>query len=85
MAQYSRGNNLNIQGINANVADEKLEEKLIDIFICLGIEVEGANRGSCHKFGYKNPKNAIVKFVNHKFCYQALNKKLKLYKIYNKR
>ena len=38
--QYTRSNNLEIQGIVANVADEKLEEKGIDIFSFLGIQVE---------------------------------------------
>ena len=40
--QYTRSNNLEIQGIVANVADEKLEEKVIDIFSFLGIQVEAA-------------------------------------------
>ena len=38
--QYTKSNNLEIQGIVANVADEKLEEKVIDIFSFLGIQVE---------------------------------------------
>ena len=39
--QYSRRNNLGIQGIPANITDDKLEGKIIDIFSCLGIEVKG--------------------------------------------
>ena len=39
--QYSRRNNLEIQGIPANITDDKLEGKIIDIFSCLGIEVKG--------------------------------------------
>ena len=39
--QYSRRNNLKIQGIPANITDDKLEGKIIDIFSCLGIEVKG--------------------------------------------
>ena len=38
--QYTRSNNLEIQGIVAKVADEKLDEKVIDIFSFRGIEVE---------------------------------------------
>ena len=45
--QYNGRNNLEIQGISANVADDKLEEKVIDIFSCLGIEVEGADLENC--------------------------------------
>ena len=58
----------------ANVADDKLEEKVIDIFSCLGIEVEGADLEHCHILGYENPKNTIARLVNCKFCFQALYK-----------
>ena len=39
--QYSRRSNLEIQGIPANITDDKLEGKIIGIFSCLGIEVKG--------------------------------------------
>ena len=39
--QYNRRNNLKIQGIPANVADDELEGKVIDICSCLDIEVKG--------------------------------------------
>ena len=67
--------NLEIQGIPANVSDEKLVAKVIYIFSCLGIEVEGSDVEDCHRLGYVNLKNTIVRFGNHKFCYQALDKK----------
>ena len=38
--QYTRSNNLEIQGIVAKVADEKKKKKVIDIFSFRGIEVE---------------------------------------------
>ena len=40
--QYNRRNNLKIQSITANVADDELEGKVIDIFSCFSIEVKGA-------------------------------------------
>ena len=83
--QYSRRGNLEIQGILANVSYEKLEAKVIYIFNCLGIEVEGADIEDCHRLGYVNLKNTIVRFANHKFCYQALDKKMELYKLGSKR
>ena len=73
--QYNRRNNLEIQGIPANVNDDKLEGKVTDIFSCLGIEVKGADIEDCHKLGNANPKNTIARFVNRKRCYQALDKK----------
>ena len=78
--QYSRRNNLEIQGIPANVTDNELEGKVIHIFSCLGIEVKGSDIEDCHRLGYANPKNTIVRLVNRKFCYQALDKKMELHK-----
>ena len=43
--QYNRRNNLEIQIIYVNVSDERLEEKVIYIFICLDIDVEGVHIG----------------------------------------
>ena len=78
--QYSRRNNLEIQSIPANITDDKLQGKVTDIFSCLGIEVKGSNI-DCHRLGYANLKNKIVRFVNRKFFYQALDKKMDLHKL----
>ena len=43
--QYNRRNNLEIQIIYVNVSDERLEEKVIYIFSCLDIDVEGVHIG----------------------------------------
>ena len=64
--------------MHANVADEKLEERVFDIFGCLGIEEEGADIKDCHRLGYASNKNTIIRFVNRKFFYQALGKKFEL-------
>ena len=66
---------LEIQGVPANVTDDEFEGKVIDIFSCLGIEAKGADMEDCHRLGYVNPKNTTIRFVNHKFCYQAFDKK----------
>ena len=73
--QYNRRNNLEIQGIPTNITDDESEGKVIDIFSCLGIGVKGSDIEDCHILGQANPKNATVRFVNRKFCYQALDKK----------
>ena len=39
----------------------------------------------CHRLGYANPKNTIIRFVNWKFCYQALDKKMDLHKLDSRR
>ena len=79
--QYNRRNDLEIQGIPVNVADDELEGIVIDIFSCLGIEVKGADIEDC----YANPNNTIVRFVNCKFCFDALDKKMELHKFGCKR
>ena len=83
--QYSRRNNLEIQGIPANITDDELEGKVMDIFSCLGLEVKGSDREDCHRLGYANSKNIIFRFVNRKFCYQALDKKMDLHKLDSRR
>ena len=35
----------------------------------------------CHRLEKEDPKNTIVRFVNHKFCYEALDNKLNLGKV----
>ena len=47
--QQSRRNNLKIQGILANVTDDELQGKVIEIFSCLGIEVKGSDLEDCHR------------------------------------
>ena len=46
--QQSRRNNLKTQGIPANVTDDELHGKVIDIFSCFGIEVKGSDIEDCH-------------------------------------
>ena len=83
--QYSRRNNFEIQGIPVNVTDDELEGKVIDILSCLGIEVKGSDIEDCHRRGYANPKNTVIRFVKCKFSYQALDKKMELHKLDRKR
>ena len=59
--------------IPANVTDVELEGKVIGIFSWVQIFLKGADIEDCQRLG--NSKNAIVRFVNYKFCYQALDKK----------
>ena len=82
--QYNRRNNLEIQGIPANITDDELERKVIDVFSCLCIEVKGSDIEDSHRFGYANLKNTIVRFVDRKFCYQVLDKKMELHELDSK-
>ena len=81
--QYTQHNNIKIQGIPATVADVYLENKVIDIFRCLKINIDPLDIEDCHRLGNSTPKNTIVRFVNQKFCKKALEAKLDLKKINN--
>ena len=59
--QYSRRNNLKIHGIPAEVKDDQLEEKVIDIFSQLSISLSKSDIEDCHQLG---KSNTIVRFVN---------------------
>ena len=81
--QYNRRNNIEIQGIPSSVSDNDLEKKVIDIFKCLNINIQTSDIEGCHRMGKANPQNTIVRFVNRKFCYDALEKKANLKNINN--
>ena len=79
--QYNGRNNLEIQGIPSNVSDDTLEDKVIDIFHSLNINVSKNDTEDCHRLGKAYLKNTIVQFVNRKFCCEALHIKLNLRKV----
>ena len=78
LEQYTRRNNIEIQGIPSSVHDNLLEDKVIDIFSQLNITISKSDIEDCHRLGKANPKNTIVRFVNRKFCNIALEKKKQL-------
>ena len=71
--QYSRWNNLDIHGIRAEVKDDQLEEKVIDIFSQLNISLSKSDIEDCYRLG---KSNTIVRFVNQNFCKDALEEKV---------
>ena len=58
--QYNGRTNLEIQGIPSNVSDDTLEDKVIDIFHSLNINVSKNDIEDCHRLGKADPKNTIV-------------------------
>ena len=77
LEHYTRRNNIEIQGIPSSVHDNLLEDK-VDIFSQLNITISKSNIEDCHRLGKANPKNTIARFVNRKFCNDALTKKKQL-------
>ena len=75
--QYSRHNNLDIQGILDSVSDDQLEEKVIEIFNQINVKIDKFDVEDCHRMG-KLKKTTTVHFVNRKNCKSILEKKLSL-------
>ena len=80
--QYSRRNNIEIQGILKTVKDEESESKVIDIFSAFNINISSKDVEDCYHLG-KDGKRTLVRFVNRKHCYKALSKTMNLRKIDN--
>ena len=80
LEQYTRRNNIEIQGIRSQIADEKLEEKFIEVFVAMNIAITKNDVEDCHRLG-KSSKSTIFRFVNRKHCYAFLSKKFETSKI----
>ena len=78
--QYTRWNDLEIYGISLNVKDEQLEQKVIDIFSHLNINISKPDIEGCHQLG---KSNAIVRFVSRKVWKDALEKKFEVNRLIN--
>ena len=73
--QCTRKNNLEIHGTQIDVKDEQLEQKVIEIFSYLNISISKPDIEDCHQLG---KSNRIIRFVNHKVCKHALEKKFEV-------
>ena len=78
--QYTRWNDLEIYRIPLNVKDEQLEQKVIDIFSHLNINISKPDIEGCHQLG---KSNTIVRFVSRKVCKDALEKKFEVNRLIN--
>ena len=58
--QYDRSNNIEVQGISSNIADEALEDKVVNVFEFLNINIKKSDIEGCHGLGKVNPKNTNV-------------------------
>ena len=78
--QYSRRNNIEVNGIPDSVTDDSLEDKAIDIFQKIDVTVGKNDIEACHRLGKKNngSKTTILKFVNRRKCEEIIAKRKKL-------
>ena len=67
---------MEVVGIEASESDEKLEDKVIDIFSDIDVVINKSDIQACHRLFDK--KRTIVKFVNRKSVTKILNNRKNL-------
>ena len=80
MNQYSRRQNIEIVNIPETVSQINLENTVMDILKCIGVEVNSYDIIAVHRLGKKfpsKPRNVICRFINRKHVFDSFkNKKL---------
>ena len=67
--QYSRRNNIELQGLPDSVPHSELEDKIIEVFSAIDVHVQSDQIEACHRLPSKSsPQPVIIKFVNRKNC-----------------
>lgn len=81
LSQYSRRENIEISNVPESIPQRDLENHIIEVFWSIGIEVYSYDIVGVHRLGRfqenKN-RNVIVKFINRKNAYKALDSNWKL-------
>ena len=82
--QYRRRNNLEISGIPDSVDQTDLEDKVVEIFDKIGVDLSNDEIEACHRIGKSkdNSKTTIICLVNRKKCKSALFNRKKLRNIH---
>ena len=57
--QFNWRNNIEIQSIPSNVADGAIEDKVVDVFKSLNIDVKKSDIEGCYRIGKANPKTQL--------------------------
>ena len=80
LEQYGRRNNLEISGIPDSVDQTDLEDKVVEIFDKIGVDLSNDEIEACHRIGKSkdNSKTTIIRLVNRKKCKSALFNRKKL-------
>ena len=79
--QYDRRNNTEFHGIPDDIQQDKLEEKVIEICVAIGADIEEKNIEACHRFGRNKPQKVIARLVNRKDIEKIKENKKKLKKM----
>ena len=80
LEQYGRHNNLEISGIPDSFDQTDLEDKVVEIFDKIGVDLSNDEIEACHRIGKSkdNSKTTIIRLVNRKKCKSALFNRKKL-------
>ena len=77
LEQYTRRNNLEINGIPNDISDENLEMKCIEVLHAVDISVDTSEIEACHRLPPRKndkTKTVLLKFTNRKFVDNACSK-----------
>ena len=74
LEQYGRRNNIEITEIPDSVPNQNLEEKVVNIFNEISVNVSPKDIEACHRVGVSknSSKKTIVRFINRKHAKKAL-------------
>lgn len=79
--QYSRQNNIEVNGIPANISDENLQKTVLNVLNEIDVHVDPKFVVACHRLPSKSStksKTTIVRFVNRRICESAFTNRNKL-------
>ena len=87
--QYGRRNNVVVSGIPDDVADDDLEDAVTSIMEDVDVIFQNGDVEACHRIGKSDQKTSskktIVRFINCKYCKEALVNRKKLININSER
>ena len=74
--QYTRRSNLEISGI-PKIFDNKLEDKVLELFAQVGVDVDKTQVEACHRMYSKNgkEKKTIVRLTNRRLIEELMSKR----------
>ena len=72
---------IEFHGIPDDIQQDKLEEKVIEICVAIGADIEEKNIEACHRFGRNKPQKVIARLVNRKDIEKIKENKKKLKKM----
>ena len=73
--QYSRRNNIVIQGMPQSIKYKDLEYKVITVLHKVNVKATKSDIEACYRLG--DSRKTIVRFVNRKHSFEALKNKIK--------